>query len=62
MKKLKDLKRGEFFKLKDSPTSPMWVRSEYCRSERKYSCYKYDDVNHESFFKGDRIVFTDFYF
>lgn len=55
---LSSLKKGEFFKLKPTSSSPLWVRGDYERSSKSYSCYKYDDVNHERFFKGTKKVFT----
>lgn len=30
------LKKGEYFKLSESDTAPVWVRGEYERSEKKY--------------------------
>lgn len=51
------IKKGEFFKLSNSETSPVWVRGDYVRSEKKF-----DDINHENFFKGDKEVFIDFKF
>lgn len=59
-KAISDLKKGDLFRLKDSETAPVWVRGEYIPSERKYSTYKYDDVNHERFVPGKVEVFTDF--
>lgn len=56
------IKKGEFFKLSNSETSPVWVRGDYVRSEKKFSCTKFDDINHENFFKGDKEVFIDFKF
>ena len=61
-KMLSKLKKGEYFRLKDSDKAPVWVRGEYVRSERKYSTYKYDDTNHEKFLKGSKIVFVNFTF
>lgn len=66
-KKIKDLKVGEFFTLKDygeneTPERAVWVRGEYDRCSKTYSCYKFADVNHENFFKGSREVFTEFTF
>ena len=65
-KAIKDLKKGEFFTLKDygeyPPESRVYVRGDYERSEKKYSCYKFTDVNAESFFKGNRLVFVGFTF
>lgn len=65
MKKLKDVKPGEFFTLKPIPEpkeSQVYVRDDYDRSERKYLCYKFNDVNSWRYLKGDRIVYTDFTF
>lgn len=50
---LKQLKPGTLFRLKDSESSPVWVRDHYDRS-------KYEDYNHEAFFKGTRTVFINF--
>lgn len=60
--KLKDLKRGDFFRLKDSDTAPVRVKGEYVRSEKKYSTYKFDDINHERLLSPDKEVITDFEF
>lgn len=68
MIKLKQLKKGDLFLRKEPKddqnvrASSVWVRGDYVPSERKYSCYKWDDVNHESFLKGDKLVFVEFYF
>lgn len=52
---LKQLKPGTLFRLKDSESSPVWVRS-----SKTYACHKYEDYNHETFFKGTRTVFINF--
>lgn len=66
---IKELKRGEYFCIReydDSTTevksSAVWIRGEYIPSEKKFSCYRFDDVNDERFFKGDKKVFNDIYF
>lgn len=51
---LKQLKPGTLFRLKDSESSPVWVRDHYDRSSKTYACHKYEDYNHEAFFKGTR--------
>lgn len=61
-KKIKELKKGEYFRLKDSDSSPVWIKGEYVRSDKKYSIYKFEDVNHERLLSPDKIVFTDFEF
>ena len=67
MKKLKELKKGEFFtitnaNIKRPLSSRVWVRGDYDRVTKKYECYKYDDVNHFREFRGEMPVNTDFIF
>lgn len=63
---LKDLKKGEFFTLKDCGDYPdekrVYIRGEYDRSEKKYSCNKFSDFCYETFKKGTTKVFADFIF
>lgn len=59
---LRNVKRGDFFRLTESETAPVWIRDDYNRSTRKYEAYKYDDVNHWGEFKGARLVYVDFTF
>lgn len=54
---LRKVKQGDFFKL--SENGKVYVRGYYERSCKRYEAYLYDDVNHESFFKGSRIVLVD---
>lgn len=61
-KKLRELSKGDYFKLKDSETAPIWIKGDYVRSEKKYSTYKFDDTNHERFVSGEKKVITDFEF
>lgn len=61
-KKIRELKWGELFKLKDTESAPVWVRSEYNHQDKKYSTYRYDDVCRERFMRGDAEVFVDFEF
>lgn len=60
--KLKDIKSGEYFKLKDTESAPVWVRGEYCRTERKFNTFKWTDFNHSRSLKGDTLVFVGFTF
>lgn len=48
---LKQFKPGTLFRLKDSESSPVWVRDHYDRSSKTYACHKYEDYNHEAFSK-----------
>ena len=62
---LKDLKKGEYFTLKEIDTpkeSQIYVKGEYDKSSKTYSCCKFDDMNTERFYKGSKIVFTGFTF
>lgn len=56
---LRKVKREEFFRLANSETSPLWIRGEYDRSDKRFECYKYDNINHFSEFTGKRLVFVD---
>lgn len=72
IRRIKELELGDYFVISSKSidcnteevksSSSVWVRGSYDRSSKKYSCYKYDDVNHENFFKGDKKVFVDFIF
>lgn len=65
MKKLKNVKAGEYFTLKPIPEpkeSQVYIRDEYDRSEGKYLCYKFSDVNAWRYLKGETVVYTDFIF
>ena len=61
-KALKDLKKGEFFRLVESESAPVWVRGYYVSDEgkKKIEAYKYEDVNCEGFFSPSRIVYYGF--
>ena len=74
MLKIKELPKGEYFTLKPVPEDPandnlrvpkesqVYIRGEYDRSERKYWCQKWADISDGRYIKGDKEVFTDFYF
>jgi hypothetical protein len=55
---LKQVKQGEYFRLKDNENAPLWVRNHYDRASKTYSCSKYDDSNHETFLKPIKKVFV----
>lgn len=61
-KTIRELKKGEFFRLKDTETSPVWVRDGYVPELRKYSTYKFDDVMKQQVRKGGTMVFVGFTF
>lgn len=55
---LRKLGRGGLFRLAGKDDAPVWVRDEYDRSERKYLCYKWDDVNHWTYMRSARGVYA----
>lgn len=55
---IRQLKKSEFFRLKNSENAPVWVRGDYVPSEKKFSTHKYNDVNHETLRKGDCVVYV----
>ena len=60
---LKSLKKGDFFTKKaiDSPSdSQVWIRGDYDRSLKRYSCTRCSDFCDEQFISGDKSVYTDF--
>lgn len=61
-KSIRELKKGDFFRLRESDTAPVWVRGEYVPALNKFSTYKFDDMNHECPLNGNTQVFTGFTF
>ena len=59
---LRNVKHGDFFRLANSETAPVWVRGDYNRDSKKFEAYKYNDVSYWNEFRGSRIVFVDFEF
>jgi hypothetical protein len=57
---LKEVKQGDYFKL--SPNGKVYVKGEYVRTDRSYACYKFHDVNSETYLKPTRKVFVGFTF
>lgn len=63
MKKIKELKKGEYFTIRpiEEPQGyQVWVRDQYDRSERRYLCHNYEDNNRWRYYQGDKEVFVDF--
>lgn len=63
--KLSDLKKGEYFTLKDieyPKESQVFIKGEYDRSEKAYYCDKFSDISSCKILKGNKLVYTDFYF
>lgn len=56
---VKAVKKGDYFRLSNNESAPLWVRGYYYAPDKVYECYKYDDVNHEAFYKGTKKVFIE---
>ena len=54
-------KNSMLFKLKETSKDVYYI-DHYCRSQKKYCCCKFEDVNFSRYFKGDKKVFIDFEF
>jgi len=63
MLELRNLKNNnqEYFKLKET-SKDIYFIDHYCRSQKKYCCCKFEDVNYSRYFKSDKEVFIDFEF
>lgn len=59
--KVKVLRAGQLFKLRDNENALFWVKGYYDRKTKKYECYKLDDDNNKIFLNGTREVFIDDY-
>lgn len=62
---VKQLKPGEWFTLKPYPypkDTQVYIRGEYDRSNKKYSCGKFSDISYSRLLKGSTPVYTDFIF
>lgn len=59
--KISDLKPGDYFRLitKTGIANPVYVRGDYDRSSKRFSIYKFENVNAERFVKGSALVTTD---
>lgn len=61
-KTIGSLKKGEYYRLSEGDTAPVWVRGEYSREAKKYSTHRFDDVNHERLLRGNQLVWVGFTF
>lgn len=57
---LRTVKKGDFFRLPGGKA--VYVRGDYDRSEKRYECYRFDDINAFRMFKGEKLVETGFTF
>lgn len=61
IKSIRELKMGEFFKLKEN-AKRVYIREEYDRSEKRYCCTAWDDICVSRLFDGNKKVFVGFTF
>jgi len=62
---LKELKKGEFFTLKqieEPKATQVYIRGEYNRECKAYDCINFNDISKFRLLKGDRTIYTDFTF
>jgi hypothetical protein len=57
---LKNVKKGEVFKLRPTEKATVWIRDDYYREDKVYQYYSAYDVNRWGFNKGTRIVYVGF--
>lgn len=63
--KLKDLKKGDYFTLKDiaePKENQVWVKDDYDRSDKKYLCIRFSDISDSRLIAGGKEVYTEFTF
>lgn len=58
---LSDLKPGDYFRLitKAGIANPVYVRGDYDRASKRFSIYKFENINAERFVKGSALVTAD---
>lgn len=64
-KLLKDIKAGEYFTRKpiEEPNEKqVFIKRDYVRSDKKYTCERFSDMNDYIQLKGNTTVYIDFTF
>lgn len=56
------VKRGDYVRLKESETAPVWVRGDYDRTTKSYTLEAWGDIGRTIQRKGSVLVFVDFTF
>lgn len=59
---LKNVKKGDLFKLRPTDGATIWVRDEYDREDKKYEYHDFFNIGRWNYAKGTRIVYIDFEF
>ena len=58
---IKNIKQGEFL-VRKPDAKTVYIRGQYDRSSKSYSCIAFDDMNKEIFIKASKTVFVGFTF
>jgi hypothetical protein len=56
---IKQVKQGDYFKRKPDAKT-VYIRGEYCKASKAYSCIDAEDINKELLIKGDKVVVIGF--
>lgn len=59
---LKELKKGDVFRVSEKNNGKVYIRGDYIRSDKKYECNEYFDYNNYHYFKGNKKAFVGFTF
>lgn len=61
---LTSVKPGEYFRLvtKTGVQAPIYIKGDYDRASKRFSIYKFENINAERFVKGSALVCTNFDF
>jgi hypothetical protein len=57
--KIEDLKNKDFFKKKKG-AKKTFEKNKYCRSNKKFECTNYDDINEFIYLKKGTKIYIDF--
>ena len=65
LRELNELEKNSFFTLKELSNpkeSQVYIKGEYDRKSKSFSCVKFSDINSERFIKADKLVYVGFTF
>lgn len=61
MIEIEKVKKDDFFKLKEN-SSKVWIRGQYCRTNKAYECMNFHDISDFKYLKKGKQVFVEFEF
>lgn len=65
MKQLKEIKKGDYFTLKEisePKENQVYIKGDYDKVSKTFSVCKFSDMNSERFIKADKQIYVDFTF